>query len=169
MKPEDYNLSSGYLYASNPWGDSFYKIYEKMNYTAAEAQCRSDGTFLAVPRFEEENNFIADLSTAETWIGVNDLQEEGKYVTAEGDLSYTNWGNWQPDNKLHSNGYDEDAVTVNSRSSKHGYWNDVPFVNLYPFVCLYRTTQSTTSAPGAIIIENTKTSMDRNEFRGNKK
>ena len=28
MKPEDYNLSSGYLYASNPWGDSFWSVPE---------------------------------------------------------------------------------------------------------------------------------------------
>ena len=81
---DDYlaNLPSDYLYASNPWGDSFYKLYGEMNYTAAEVQCKSDGTFLPVPRFEAENNFIADLSNDSFWIGVNDLQEEGKFVSA---------------------------------------------------------------------------------------
>ena len=94
-----------------------------------------------MPRFESENNFIADLNTAEFWIGVNDLQEEGKFVTVEGDLSYTNWYNWQPDNHRHSNGYDEDGVTMNW-ASKYGYWNDAPIDRLRPFVCLYRTIES---------------------------
>ena len=114
-----------------------------MNYTAAESQCKSDGTLLAVPRFESENNFIADLNTAEFWIGVNDLQEEGKFVTVEGDLSYTNWYKWQPDNHLHSNGYDEDGVVLNWK--EHGYWNDAPIFRLRAFVCLYRIKSTGTS------------------------
>ena len=140
LETEKYNLPSNYVYASNPWGDSFYKIYGEMNYTAAESQCKSDGALLAVPRFESENNFIADLNTAKFWIGVNDLQEEGKFVTVEGDLSYTNWYNGQPNNSLHSNGYDEDGVTMNWASKR--YWNDSPINQLNPFVCLYRTIES---------------------------
>ena len=129
-----------------------------MNYTAAESQCKSDGALLAVPRFESENNFIADLNTAQFWIGVNDLQEEGKFVTVEGDLSYTNWytDNYftQPDNYLHSNGYDEDGVTMNW-ASKYRYWNDSPINQLNPFVCLYRTIE-----PG----EN-RTNVFKNELK----
>ena len=111
-----------------------------MNYTAAESQCKSDGALLAVPRFESENNFIADLITASFWIGVNDLQEEGKFVTVEGDLSYTNWFDGQPNNWVHPNGYDQDGVELNLKS--HGYWSDAPIDFLLPFVCLYRTIES---------------------------
>ena len=128
------------MYASNPWGDSFYKIYGEMNYTAAESQCKSDGALLAVPRFESENNFIADLITTIFWIGVNDIKEEGKFVTVEGDLSYKNWYEGQPSNWPYSDGYDEDGVQLNWKS--HGYWNDARIDRLYPFVCLYRTIES---------------------------
>ena len=140
MQPENYNLPSDYLYASNPWGDSFYKIYGEMNYSAAESQCKSDGTLLAVPRFEAENNFIANLITTDFWIGVNDIKEEGKFVTVEGNLSYTNWYDGQPDNHRHPNGYDEDGVKLNW--GDHGYWNDGRIFQLNPFVCLYRTIES---------------------------
>ena len=104
-----------------------------MSYTAAESQCKSDGALLAVPRFESENNFIADLITTEFWIGVNDIKEEGKFVTVEGNLSYTNWGDDQPT----PNGNDEDGVELN-----HGYWNDARIDELNPFICLYRTIES---------------------------
>ena len=142
-KTEDYNLPSDYVLAINPGGNLFYKIYQKMNYTAAESQCESDGTLLAVPRSEKENDIIASLSTEELWIGVNDLDEEGTFITVEGNLSYTNWFNAQPSNWVFSNGYDEDGVVINWR--QHGYWNDAPIFRLRAFVCLYRIKSTGTS------------------------
>ena len=136
IKPEDYNLSSDYVLVTNPWGNLFYKMYQKMNYTAAKSQCEADGTLLAVPRSEQENFFIAGLNTDRIWIGVNDIDEEGKFITVEGNLSYTNWLNGEPNNALNSNGYDEDGVVLNWK--EHGYWNDGPITKLNPFVCLYR-------------------------------
>ena len=75
-----------YLIAENPWGRSYYKIYnEYKNYRDAQAQCVSDGANLAVPRSNAENNFIAGLiPNKQIWIGINDIDEEGIYVTVDG-------------------------------------------------------------------------------------
>ena len=136
IKPEDYNLSSDYVLVINSLSNFFYKMYQKMNYSAAKSQCESDGTLLAVPRSEQENFFIADLNSDQLWIGVNDLDEEGEFITLEGNLSYKNWLDGEPNNVLYSNGYDEDGVELNWK--EHGYWNDVIITKLNPFVCLYR-------------------------------
>ena len=56
-----------------------------MTYAAAKAQCESDGSFLAIPRSEAENDFIAGLIPNEDiWIGINDIEQEGRYVTIHG-------------------------------------------------------------------------------------
>ena len=75
-----------------------------MSYAAADSQCKSDGSFLAIPRSEAENDFIASLIPNEyIWIGINDIEQEGRYVTVDGSaISYTNWHNGQPDNYIHS-------------------------------------------------------------------
>ena len=131
--PEDYNLPSDYELAINSWGNSFYKMYPEMKYNAAKSKCESDGTLLAVPRSKEENKFIADLKkTDQLWIGVNDLDEENKFITVEGNpVSYTNWLDGEPNNSNN-----EDGVELNW--GKHGYWNDQKITKRNPFVCLYR-------------------------------
>ena len=75
-----------YLIAENPWGRSYYKIYNKhRNYRDAQAQCVSDGANLAVPRSNAENKFIAGLiPNKQIWIGINDIDKQGIYVTVDG-------------------------------------------------------------------------------------
>ena len=102
-----------------------------MDYKAAKSRCESDGTLLAVPRSEQENFFIAGFNTDKLWIGVNDLDEEGEFITVEGNLSYTNWLDGEPNNSNN-----EDGVELNW--GKHGYWNDQKITKPNPFVCLYR-------------------------------
>ena len=62
-----------------------------MSYPAADSQCKSDGSFLAIPRSRAENDFLASLIPNEhIWIGINDIEQEGRYVTVDGStISYT--------------------------------------------------------------------------------
>lgn len=78
--------SEEYLIADNTWGRSYYKIYnEHKNYRDAEVQCVTDGAHLAIPRSNDENNFIAGLiPNKRIWIGINDIDAEGIYVTVDG-------------------------------------------------------------------------------------
>ena len=64
------------------------------------------------------------------WIGVNDIDEEGTFVSIDGrGVSYINWKIGQPDNW--SSG--EDAVVIR----QDGFWGDVPFTLQYKFICIY--------------------------------
>lgn len=137
-KPEDYNLPNDYTFASNQWGNSFYKVYRSMTFTAAIAQCKSDGASLAFPRSEAENDFIVGLIPGQNiWIGINDIDQEGKFVSIDGqDISFTKWyvPSGQPDNW----GNNEDAVHIIGRPGNSlGYWNDLPVTYSNRFVCTY--------------------------------
>ena len=65
------------------------------------------------------------------WIGVNDIDEEGTFVSTDGSvLTFTNWKTGQPDNW----GSGEDAVVIRWSD---GFWGDVPSTNLYKIICIY--------------------------------
>jgi hypothetical protein len=88
----------------------------------------------AIPSSESENKFIAGLVSGPVWIGVTDIDQEGKYVAVDGsELTYTNWENNQPDNYNHQHGMDEDGVHIRDSEGK---WNDQEVQNhKYQFVC----------------------------------
>ena len=80
------------------WGNLSYKIYPRASYGDAKAQCESDGSFLAIPRSEAENDFIAGLlPNTRIWIGINDIEQEGSFVGVDGsemagkNLIFRNW------------------------------------------------------------------------------
>ena len=100
-----------------------------MSYAAADSQCKSDGSFLAIPRSEAENDFIASLIPNEyIWIGINDIEQEGRYVTVDGStISYTNWDIGQPDNS-----HNEDGIHIWGGDKR---WNDNQVYSLIKFVC----------------------------------
>ena len=132
-KPERWNLPTDYIFSENSWGNSFYKIYNtKMNYADAKAKCESDGTFLAYPRSETESDFIGGLITDEQWmwIGINDIENEGLFVGADGrEISWTDWSNGEP-----TKWGDEDGVEMEI-GWVIGNWRDRSINELRPFVC----------------------------------
>ena len=131
LNPEDFNLPTDYISAASTWGDLFYKAYTtELEYEDAKAQCESDGTFLAVPRSQTQNDFFADLLTLNwdenLWIGINDIEEEGSFVAVDGrELSWTNWNPSQPNGG-------GDGVIVGQRN---GRWYDTGVMNNHVFVC----------------------------------
>ena len=102
-----------------------------MSYAAADSQCKSDGSFLAIPRSEAENDFIASLIPNEhIWIGINDIEQEGIFVAVDGSkISYTNWHPGEPS----PSGDGEDGVEI--RGWDNGRWNDVGIDKRNKFVC----------------------------------
>ena len=111
------------------------------NYNDAKAQCESDGTYLAIPRSEAENNFFAGLVPFGTgiWIGINDIEKEGSFVAVDGrPISWTKWTPDQPDNFRGR----EDAVEIWGKYMYNGYaksvrnsWNDRRIVHKNQFIC----------------------------------
>ena len=137
FRPEDFNLPTDYTFASNSWGNSFYKIYnEGLDYGDAKAQCESDGSFLAIPRSEAEEDFLFgffpdDLSM---WIGINDIEKEGLFVGVDGrEISrYDSWTNWGPGEP--NGGFTENAVEIRYEYGRKR-WNDVTVKKLQKFIC----------------------------------
>ena len=102
-----------------------------MNYHDAKAQCESDGTFLAIPTTETENDFFAWLIPNENfWIGINDIEKEGSFVADNGrEVSWTNWGPGEP-----NGGTNENAVEILNDYSGN-LWNDIPASRSLKFIC----------------------------------
>ena len=103
-----------------------------MIYLDAKAKCESESAYLASPRSDDENAFIASLIPNENiLIGVNDIDEEGTFVSFDGSgVSYTNWKTGEPNNY----GSGEDVVVIRGDD---GFWGDVPLTHQYRFVCIY--------------------------------
>ena len=118
------------------WGNLSYKIYStRMEYGDAKAQCEADGSFLAIPRSEAENDFFASLVPNENiWIGINDIEQEGSFVGVDGsEISWTNWFSGEP-----NNWNDEDGVAISSYTNVNGRWRDMDVNmdgNQLKFVC----------------------------------
>ena len=124
----------GYTYAVNTWGNSVYKTYEEMNYHDAKDQCEVDGAYLATPRSNEENAFIASLiPNANIWIGLNDIDEEGTFVSVDGeDVTYKKWSNGEPNDS----GNEDGVEIIGDRELSNGYWNDKSTKIQNQFVCM---------------------------------
>ena len=126
MDPTDYNLPSDYIYSHQPFGSFFYKLYDKMDYTAAKNTCEQLGAVLPVPRSTEENEYFGTIGRnhdKHIWLGINDIVNEGEFVDNDGlPISFQNWNTGQPDNVGN-----EDAVELQS-SEDHSIgfkWNDI--------------------------------------------
>jgi hypothetical protein len=85
------------------------------------------GAHLVTITSEEENVFLTEFVTQDTWIGLNDVAEEGvfEWVTGE-EVTYTNWREGEPNN---SNG-NEPYVHM----FRQGDWNDGEPDNEYFYI-----------------------------------
>ena len=126
-----------------------------MNYTEAKTQCKSDGALLALPKSNSENKFIADLIPNEhIWIGLDDIEEEGKFVASDGhNVSYTKW--YTLNNEPNNYNDNEDGVHIIgdhwvghtvAGSDSHGFWNDQRIDAEHKFVCFYSVLRSKASS-----------------------
>ena len=109
-----------------------------MTWLEAKKICEDDGATLATPRFEAENAFIAGLTPERFWIGVNDIENEGEFVSLDGyPVSFTKWATkyGEPSNARG----EEDAVVLNFYDQ--GFWNDWPIddsLRSAQVVCFYQ-------------------------------
>ena len=52
----------GYTYTEQEFGGIFYKLHDPMNWHDGKRKCESEYTKMAVPKSDEENQFIANLA-----------------------------------------------------------------------------------------------------------
>uniref|UniRef100_A0A672HJ19 C-type lectin domain-containing protein n=1 Tax=Salarias fasciatus TaxID=181472 RepID=A0A672HJ19_SALFA len=104
----------------------------------AELYCVSLGANLVSIHSEEEHNFVKSLTgnfdpaQGWTWIGLNDIHKDLRYVWSDGSrVNFVFWNTGEP-----SNSVVESCVMTNYSSNKK--WNDTSCSGIFPFVCKLR-------------------------------
>ncbi|CAH1270789.1 PXDN [Branchiostoma lanceolatum] len=130
-------------------GSRCFRVFtDKMDYAGAKAACRSEGGSLAMPTDKPTNDLLVRLRngispTVPVWIGLNDIQQEGRFVWEDGQVlgSFTGWAFDEPNNQPHNNG---DCVRIDKSTSwpdpswrmKYANkWRDYPCDGRIGFIC----------------------------------
>ncbi|KAK7475702.1 hypothetical protein BaRGS_00033073, partial [Batillaria attramentaria] len=113
-------------------------IPRNMTFTDAKAKCEGMGGKLAEPRDAFVNNALKDIARTyggSFWIGVTDVDTEGKwvYVSDNSTVSVRDWASGQPDNGLH-----EDCAVFRPNDYK---WHDVGCEGKFKAFCQCDTLQ----------------------------
>lgn len=121
-----------------------------LSWEAARASCqaRGPGWDLAVVRSLDESVFLADLLTAEAWVGASDIDSEGSWIWvtdaapfwmggAAGsavDGAYTNWNATEPNGGIMTNCARALPNSFGS-ATPNAPWADLPCAQLRAAVC----------------------------------
>ncbi|GFO10319.1 metalloendopeptidase [Plakobranchus ocellatus] len=115
----DANLNNGQCYLFVPHAE---------NYAYASSYCEEKGGVVAFPMSEEDNAFLKSFTTYHIWIGITDVAEEGKFVTALGEpATFTKWKAPEPNNL----GKGEHCSEIRKDSS----WYDISCAHKRRFAC----------------------------------
>ncbi|XP_045179679.2 macrophage mannose receptor 1-like isoform X2 [Mercenaria mercenaria] len=118
------------------FGESCY-LYsgdEKKSWDAAQSACFNAEGQLVEIESDSENNFIVELKTnvssnpTESWIGLHDIETEGKHiwVSSGNNTTYSSWGSGEP------NDHDGGACV---QLHGNGKWNDTDCQLERSYVC----------------------------------
>jgi hypothetical protein len=132
VTPTMQSVTATFYSGGNSWGRSYYKKTDTKSFTAARAQCQSEGGRLAVITSPEDQAAVQTAVGApgDAWIGLSDEAYEGRYLWEDGtEASYVNWSTGQPDDS----GGAEDCVHVWATGPYQ--WNDAACSSAIPYVC----------------------------------
>ncbi|XP_049947408.1 C-type mannose receptor 2-like [Schistocerca serialis cubense] len=128
-------LPAGYKYVPQL---GFYKHYTTADtYEGAKKRCLDDGGHLAVLDTQEEAEEVikyydVNKDVTESYVGLNDIEEEGAFVSETGKLlTWLSFANWYPGEPNNAGPTGEDCVTLYVA----GTYNDVDCRLRYPFFC----------------------------------
>jgi hypothetical protein len=109
---------ASFRYIGNVGGKDYFISLASLNYTNARNTCVTNGGVLAtVPTRQVNELFYAHAIGTKDWVGFTDEITEGNFMwTGNEPITYTNWGNGQPDN---SSNEDYTELLANT-----GKWND---------------------------------------------
>ncbi|CAI5655393.1 unnamed protein product [Oreochromis niloticus] len=97
---------------------------------SARKNCTDQGADLVVIDSPEEQIFIASFTQKRTWIGLNDIEQEGMWKWVDGTpLTLKYWASGQPDNAFPK----ENCAHI--RFYENTSWNDFPCQNSLQWVC----------------------------------
>ena len=107
-------------------GNTYYLSTQRATWSQAKAISTASGGHLVSINSLAENNFVSTLAAGQgTWLGLNDIANEGVWVWDSDDPSvgagsYRNWSAGEPNNYLYGS-TDEDVAVMNWSG---GAWND---------------------------------------------
>ncbi|XP_073672064.1 uncharacterized protein [Paramisgurnus dabryanus] len=89
---------------------------EEKSWGESRRYCRERGADLIIINNKEEQDFVINMSTLGVWIGLSDIDEEGRWKWVDNStLNYRSWGSGEPN----SNGAEEDCVMFYSLGYKN--------------------------------------------------
>ena len=112
---------------------------ERVNWNTARQRCDDRGYHLVVLKDPDEDASVFAAITAagfdDTWIGLNDRDEEGTYEWVDGSplnrgVDHENWGRGEPNNSNN-----EDCIIYIARGDRGSDWDDRPCGRDYSYVC----------------------------------
>ena len=114
-------------------GYCYRKVSSCDSWTNSQGTCAALGANLPSIHSQEENVYVQSLHGGEhSWLGLSDINTEGKFVWSDGtsyDFHY--WAEHQPNNF-----HDEDCVHTLGFLQDHRYeWNDVNCSDCHRFTC----------------------------------
>ena len=121
------------------WNNFCYKRIEQLlTWNDAKQKCLEYGGNLASVVSAQENDFIFGLSKKKlTWIGGNDITNEGTWVWNDGTpWSYKNWKNGEPNDF----GENEDCLDIGHHGNE---WNDETCSKKYNAICKMQSRRTT--------------------------
>lgn len=97
-----------------------YKMIERQRWESAQTQAAAEGAYLVAINDESEQNWLqAVFGGQPSWIGLNDIAQEGQWQWDSGEpLTYTNWRAQEP----HDTGDGSEDYVIMGPSGK---WEDV--------------------------------------------
>ncbi|CAH1270774.1 PXDN [Branchiostoma lanceolatum] len=123
-------------------GSRCFRVFtNSVNYAGAKAACRSKGGSLAMPKDKPTNDLLVGLRngisrSASVWIGLNDIQQEGRFVWEDGQVlgSFHDWASSEPNNQPDGNA---DCVFIEKATSLVFAikWRDYACNGRFGFIC----------------------------------
>jgi len=113
-------------------GSKCWKVSTTLsNFLDALQECNGEGGSLAsIGSQAEQTQLVSMIGTANTWIGFEDITNEGNFRWTDG--SAVTFQNWKPNQPNNNNNRQH---CVNVRPSDSGLWDDVVCGKLQPYVC----------------------------------
>ncbi|XP_039455854.1 CD209 antigen-like protein A isoform X3 [Oreochromis aureus] len=113
------------------FSSSCYLLSERSDsWHSARKHCTDQGADLVVIDSPEEQIFIASFTQKRTWIGLNDIEQEGTWKWVDGTpLTLKYWASGQPDNAFPKEN------CAHTRFDENTSWNDFPCQNSLQWVC----------------------------------
>ncbi len=109
---------------------------QEREWPEAREACQSYGYDLAVVDTPQEDAFlyqaIAQRGFPDTWVGLNDRADEGRWVWLDGEaLVHTHWDRGEPNN----GGGGEDCGLIMTRDGRQSEWDDRPCGRDQTYIC----------------------------------